>query len=509
MKYEICDMRKKYYLLFVFLLLFFRSLVYAQQHRIDSLLNSLNQTLEDTTRIRTLNRLASEYNGAGDYEKGVEQADKALELSEKYLEKKPGKKIATVLEIERAKAYNNIGIIYKNQGNYPKALESFFEGLKFFEKVSAEYPSDIEYKKGVALIFNSIGNIYANQLDYSKALENYSSALKISEESGDKTAISKCLNNIGVIYDNQGQYAKALDEFQKSLIIKNQLLEEAVANGNSIQIRDGKKNIAYSLNNLGNIYAHKADSALACGKLALISDNYSKALDYYFQALKIREEVKDKKGKAISMGNIGDVYASRGDSAERTGNKSYAKTNYSLALTFHLKTIAIGREMGAPDIIRDASESISNQFEKLHLPDSAFFYYKLFISTRDTLLNAENTRKTVEAEMTFNFDKKAAVEKAEQEKKDVIAAEKFDAEKRQRNYFIFGFGGMLLLSGFIFRSYRQKKKANEIIAQQKILVEEKQKEVLDSIQYAKRIQQSLLPTEKYIDKNLERLKTNL
>ena len=65
---------------------------------------------------------------------------------------------------------------------------------------------------------------------------------------------------------------------------------------------------------------------------------------------------------------------------------------------------------------------------------------------------------------------------------------------------------MILLSGFIFRSYRQKKKANEIIAQQKILVEEKQKEVLASIEYAKRIQQSLLPTEKYIEKNLERLK---
>jgi hypothetical protein len=72
---------------------------------------------------------------------------------------------------------------------------------------------------------------------------------------------------------------------------------------------------------------------------------------------------------------------------------------------------------------------------------------------------------------------------------------------------------VLILAGFIFRSYRQKQKANIIISQQKSevekqknLVEEKQKDILDSIHYAKRIQQSLLPTEKYIEKKLNELK---
>ena len=44
------------------------------------------------------------------------------------------------------------------------------------------------------------------------------------------------------------------------------------------------------------------------------------------------------------------------------------------------------------------------------------------------------------------------------------------------------------------------------VVKQKQVLEEKQKEILDSIQYAKRIQQSLLPTEKYIERNLNRLK---
>ena len=47
---------------------------------------------------------------------------------------------------------------------------------------------------------------------------------------------------------------------------------------------------------------------------------------------------------------------------------------------------------------------------------------------------------------------------------------------------------------------------NELVKKQKELVESKNKEVMDSINYAKRIQQSILPTSKYIDSSLKRLK---
>ena len=44
------------------------------------------------------------------------------------------------------------------------------------------------------------------------------------------------------------------------------------------------------------------------------------------------------------------------------------------------------------------------------------------------------------------------------------------------------------------------------IVQQKNIIEEKNKDITASIQYAKRIQQSLLPTEKYIARNMKRLR---
>ena len=60
-------------------------------------------------------------------------------------------------------------------------------------------------------------------------------------------------------------------------------------------------------------------------------------------------------------------------------------------------------------------------------------------------------------------------------------------------------------------NYRRKQQAHKALAEKNILieeqkkeVEEKQKEILDSIHYAKRIQTALIINEKYIDKNLER-----
>ena len=64
---------------------------------------------------------------------------------------------------------------------------------------------------------------------------------------------------------------------------------------------------------------------------------------------------------------------------------------------------------------------------------------------------------------------------------------------------------VLILLLFAFISYKKIQKANYIIKKQKHFVEEKQKEIIDSITYAKRIQTALITSEKYIDKNLNRL----
>jgi hypothetical protein len=134
---------------------------------------------------------------------------------------------------------------------------------------------------------------------------------------------------------------------------------------------------------------------------------------------------------------------------------------------------------------------------------SALKYYKGSVAVKDSLVNEENTKKSVRAQMNFEFDKKEAKSRLDQEKKEAVAF----AEARKQRIILFcisGFGLLVLAFAiFAWRSFLQKRKANEEISRQKEIIEEKQKEILDSIHYAKRIQQSLLTSERYISRYLK------
>jgi len=62
--------------------------------------------------------------------------------------------------------------------------------------------------------------------------------------------------------------------------------------------------------------------------------------------------------------------------------------------------------------------------------------------------------------------------------------------------FSVGLGLVLIVIFVVFRAYRQKKKAKDII-------EQKNKDITDSIQYAKRIQQAISPPEKLVQQYLK------
>ena len=81
------------------------------------------------------------------------------------------------------------------------------------------------------------------------------------------------------------------------------------------------------------------------------------------------------------------------------------------------------------------------------------------------------------------------------------------AELKQRsiilNSVLAGLLIVLVFSGFVVRSLRVRNKQNKIIVEQKTIVEEKQREILDSIEYALRIQTAILPPQRIVKQYLE------
>jgi len=486
-------MRRLYLLLA--LLNFHSFCFYAQTKQIDSLRKEIETAMEDTNKVKLANILSWELKNIGDYDEAMKCAGSALSLSQK-LNYKDGiavsysrigniyfkqaiysealKLYSLSLEMNEtigsklgiAKAYNNIGTVYSNQGNFPKSLEYYLKALKIAE--------EMEDKVMIGVLLINIGDYYYRIRNYSETLKKYFSALRIRNEGGDNRGIADCYNNIGNVYFNKGQLEQNQDS-SKWLFKKSR--ENYQASLKILAEFGDQEGVAAVYNNIAGVFYYEKD--------------IFSALENYFSSLKIREKIGDRRGVIISLVNIGSLHDDQGKSSE--------------AMEYFIKALILAKELGELEYIQHTNLKLSDLYQKISNNEKSLEHYKAYIAARDSLLNEENTKKTVRLEMQYEFDKKEAATKLEQEKKEAIAA----AEKKKQRIILLAISGFgLLVLGFAlfaYRSFLQKKKANIEISRQKGLIEEKQKEILDSIRYARRIQRSLLTNEKYIAKNLSRL----
>ncbi|MBN2662025.1 MAG: tetratricopeptide repeat protein [Bacteroidales bacterium] len=426
-------------------------------HKIDSLKLMLTNQKQDSLVIQTYLAIGYEYENMF--------PDSAISYYNKALA------IATQNNYQKstAKCLNYIGIVYKNQCNYPKALEYYQKALTINE--------NIEDKEGIAANFGNIGNIYMAQSNYDKAIEYNQKALAINTGLNDSIRIANNYANIGIIYDMKGEYQKALEYMTKSL----QIVEES----------GDEEMIAILLGNIGVIYMEKKD--------------YTTAIEYYQKSLKICEKLGDKEGIASNLVNIGNLYR--------------IIKQPETAIQYLKQSIIISKEISALLFEKEAYDYLTEIYIGYNDYKKALDYKNLWIKINDSIFNIEKTKSIEDMSARYESEKKAQqilLQQAELEKsQEQNAREKAERERQQslRNMFIVAFVLMLLLAIFILRSYSQKKKANQLLTKQKKQIEETNEKlnttielvniqkneieqahahIQDSINYASKIQSAVL-----------------
>jgi hypothetical protein len=169
----------------------------------------------------------------------------------------------------------------------------------------------------------------------------------------------------------------------------------------------------------------------------------------------------------------------------------------------------MAQELGYPEMLRNSSEVLSRIYRHTGDYKKALEMHILFKQMSDSL-NSENHRKaSIQKAFQFEYDKKLAADSVRSLQERKVHELELYREKSQRNYLYAGLGLLITLAGFIFQRFRVTRKQNKIIEEQKkavdsayALLHEKNKEVLDSIHYAKRIQDSFLPTNKFLESKL-------
>jgi p-aminobenzoyl-glutamate transporter AbgT len=171
-----------------------------------------------------------------------------------------------------------------------------------------------------------------------------------------------------------------------------------------------------------------------------------------------------------------------------------------------LESVLLAKKTDNLQALNKNAAGLSQCYDTMGNSKKALYYFKLSTAAKDTIFNASVMRKSLQTEMDYKMEAKEQAMKAEEEKKEVIAQQ----EKRQQRIITLSVSIVLIIvlifSVIVLRSLSENKRKNKIITEQKLIVEAKQKEIVDSIKYAKRIQQALMPSDKYFDKNLRSLK---
>ena len=373
----------------------------------DTAMYFANQALALSGRIGYKKGISNAYNSMGiinddkgDYLIALEFNKKAMKISEEI-----GDKSGII------RAYNLFGNIYSSKGNFPEALKNYFACLKISEEIGL--------KNGVANSHNNIGLIYDDQGNYPEALKNYLAALKIYEEIGYKLGIAMSYNNIGRIYYSQGNSAEALKNYLSSLKISEEI--------------GVKQGIAYSYNNIGAVYDDQG--------------NYSEALKNFLASLKIKEEIGDKEGIAGTYNSIGRIYIKE--------KKFYDASEYLN------KGLSLSIEIGSLEWMKESYMVLAQLDSAQGKFNKALEHYKLYITIRDSLVNNENTKKTMALQMNYEIDKK------EKEIALLKSQQVIDRLNKSRTLgIIFGMGGALV--GMIFVAMAFYSQRNKISKEKKI-----------------------------------------
>ncbi|WMN07246.1 tetratricopeptide repeat protein [Marivirga arenosa] len=354
-----------------------------------------------------------------------------------------------------ATAYNNLGVYYKQKGDYDKALKNYRLAFNLYESLNQ--------KEGVAKSLSNIGNIYSINDDYEQALKYYTQARDIFSELNDQGKLLMILNNIGSIYLDNGQEMEAIHYYQQVLNIYNK-------NPHQSSLFD-------PFSNIGKVYFDRQE--------------YDSALFYFNKSLKKEEADDNKFGIASALVKIARLHNARG--------------SYLAAEGAGLDALDLADEINAKPILLDAYSTLAEVY--LHLDDleNSYVYMNQYHIMSDSLFNESSRRAIAELEKAIELEQKEkeiALLKKESEIKDLQYK-----NSQLFNYSTVALSLLLLALAIIsYLKFKQNRKAKSLleyqnkqileskkaIEVQKMKLESWNQNITDSIEYAKNLQEGIM-----------------
>lgn len=403
------------------------------------------QIKNDTLVAQSYNDLGTLFLRIGDYEKAQNHYDKAISIRESLND-----------SMGLAALYSKMAVIEEIKSNYPKALEMNLKVLKIYESVGKD-------TMAIATLYGNISVILGNIEQVDNAIKYNDKAAKFAEKLNNDQLSGTVLVNYANFYSKQNNIDKSLTFYYKAL--------PYFENNNNIN------SIGVIINNIASIYDRK--------------NELDSAIYYFKQALHIRYQLQDKKGVMSTKTSLGAMYLK--------------KERPDLAITFALEALPVSLELETKENTKTIYHVLSKAYFLKGNILNAYNYQVLYTEMIESIFNETSAKQVAEMSTKFESEKKEQEILLLQKDKEIQAVE-VSRLKMIRNIIIGGLVIILLFVLVLINRFVLIKRQKTLIEKQKELVDEKQKEILDSIRYAKRIQDALLTSQQYIERNIKRLK---
>ncbi|MEM1407295.1 MAG: tetratricopeptide repeat protein, partial [Bacteroidota bacterium] len=394
----------------------------------DSLIKALDRS-QGASRVSILNELCRQYLN-NDPEKAKNFAERALELSS-----------AIGDSVGIAASHNNIGLFFKNKGSFDKALASYL--------VSAGIQERNLLKLGLANTLSNIGTIYSIKGEHDVALDYFRRALNIFLKLNSREPLVGAFNNIGNVFTDQQQLDSALLYYQKSMAIY-----EAIPDNS---------NTFVPFESIGNIYFQRGEMAAA--------------MAYYQSAYDLDHFNGNTNGMASALHNTGVVLRSQQD--------------FESALTAFNDALELAQTTDNLRLMSIIYQSLAETYFEKGDTFMAYSFQRLHATAKDGLFSEESTRVIAQMEAAYEMEKM----------EDKLAALQLESEVQQlriKNDKIIILAIIIIsivgisLTTVIIKELQLIKRNKNLVEEQKQIIEDKNKSITYSIDYAKSIQKSLL-----------------
>ncbi len=346
-------------------------------------------------------------------------------------------------------AYNSLALWYMGVAMYSDAYTNLNHAINTYRSINSD--------RGLFSAYSNLGLLYSYMGQYKKAMIYNLKALQIVN-SNDKISFrySRSTNiclNIGAMHGYMNNLPLARDYFYKAL--------------NYYNLDPDKDSItrSYILNNIADTYLYEKD--------------YKTAQKYNDLAF----DIKLKYGTDLDKA---DAYLHKGSILEELGKNEEAKELYLRSLFFH-DTLMPNERLSV------CYSGLANIFSKLKDFKNENKYLKLNYKTRVYIDSIGRVLEINNSEIKNEFRQVAINDSIQNQIQLKVLDVKIEQKKRESIYGVIALAIMSVLALLFFKRYRLSQKQKTLIENQKQIVEEKNREITDSINYAKNLQDALIP----------------